>query len=247
MSTALPAALVTGGSRGIGRAIAETLARDGFLVYLTYVSKAEEAAAVVDGIVAAGGKARAFALDVADAEAVSRFFAEEIKDNVDLHVLVNNAGIVKDGFLVRMKDSDFDQVIQINLRGAFTCLREAAKIMTRRRSGRIISISSVVGEMGNACQVNYAAAKAGIIGMTKSAAKELAARHITVNAVTPGFIETDMTAGLPEEVRASYAAAVPLKRLGSAQDIAEAVAFLASDKAAYITGQVLGVNGGLYC
>lgn len=247
MTTLTTTALVTGGSRGIGKAVAKTLAAAGMQVYLTYVSKPQEAEATVAEITAAGGKAQAFSLNVADADAVAAFFAENIKDKVDLHVLVNNAGITKDGFLVRMKDDDFDAVLGVNLRGAFICLREAAKIMTRRRNGRIINISSVVGQMGNACQVNYAAAKAGILGITKSAAKELAARNITVNAVAPGFIETDMTAGLPDEVKKTYAESIPLKRLGTAQDVADAVAFLASDKAAYITGQILPVNGGMYC
>ena len=149
--------------------------------------------------------------------------------------------------MLRMKDEDFDRVLGINLRGAFLCLREAAKIMSKQRYGRIINISSVVGQMGNAGQVNYSAAKAGLIGMTKSAAKELASRSITVNAVAPGFIETDMTAALSDEARDAYAKAIPLGRLGSAQDVADAVAFLASDKASYITGQILAVNGGLYC
>ena len=247
MSTPTLTALVTGGSRGIGRAVAETLARDGFQVFLTYVSKSEEAKAVVAGISKRGGSARAFALDVSDAEAVAAFFATEIKDKVDLAVLVNNAGITKDGFLIRMKDEDFDRVLDINLRGAFVCMREAAKIMSRQRHGRIVNISSVVGQMGNAGQVNYAAAKAGLLGMTKSAAKELASRNITVNAVAPGFIETDMTASLTADVRGAYEAAIPLKRLGTPQDVAEAVAFLSSDKAAYMTGQILAVNGGMYC
>ena len=178
---------------------------------------------------------------------MSRFFAEEIKGKVQLSVLVNNAGITRDTLVLRMKDEDFDAVIDTNLRGAFLFLREAAKIMTRQRCGRIINISSVVGQMGNAGQINYAAAKAGLIGMTKSAAKELGSRSVTVNAVAPGFIETDMTAALAEDVRKAYVSAIPLGRLGSAQDVADAVAFLASDKASYITGQVIAVNGGLYC
>ena len=160
---------------------------------------------------------------------------------------MNNAGITKDGFLIRMKDEDFDRVINVNLRGAFICIREAAKIMSRARKGRIVNISSVVGQMGNAGQANYASAKAALLGLTKSCAKELAARQITVNAVAPGFIETDMTAALGDDVRKSYEEVIPLKRMGTAQEVADAVAFLASDRAAYITGQVLGVNGGMYC
>ncbi len=247
MSELLSTALVTGGSRGIGRAVARTLADAGYQVFLTYISKPEEAEQTVRDITEAGGVARAFRLDVGDSDSVAALFRDEIRDKVDLAVLVNNAGITKDGLMLRMKDDDFDKVVAINLRGAFLCLREAAKIMTRQRHGRIINISSVVGQMGNAGQINYSAAKAGLIGMTKSAAKELAPRSVTVNAVAPGFIETDMTAALSEEARDAYAKAIPLGRLGSAQDVADAVAFLASDKASYITGQVLAVNGGLYC
>ena len=247
LSPSVPTALVTGGSRGIGRAIALTLAKDGFQVLLTYVSRPEEAEETVAAIRLAGGVAQAAALNVGDAEAVAAFFADQIKDKLQLAALVNNAGITKDGFLVRMKDEDFDRVLTINLRGAFLCTREAAKIMSKNRRGRIVNISSVVGQMGNAGQVNYAAAKAGLLGLTKSCAKELAARNITVNAVAPGFIETDMTAALSDEVRAAYAEAIPLKRMGTAQEIADAVSFLVSDKAAYITGQVLAVNGGMYC
>lgn len=247
MSDLTPTALVTGGSRGIGRAIAVTLAAMGLQVYITYVSKPDEALQTVETIEKAGGRARAFRMDVGDAPSVPAFFQESIKDQVNLHALVNNAGIAKDGLVLRMKDEDFDKVLGVNLRGAFLCLREAAKLMTKQRHGRIVNIASVVGQMGNAGQINYAAAKAGLIGMTKSAAKELGGRSITVNAVAPGFIETDMTAALAEETREAYAKAIPLGRLGSAQDVADAVAFLVSDKAAYITGQVLAVNGGLYC
>lgn len=242
-----PAALVTGGSRGIGRAVARTLAREGFCVLLTYVSRPEEAERTVEEIRDGGGRALAFALDVGDDAAVAAFFATEIKDKVNLAVLVNNAGITRDGFLVRMKSEDFDRVIDVNLGGAFACSREAAKIMSKRRAGRIINITSVVGQMGNAGQANYCAAKAGLIGLTKSNARELAARGITVNAVAPGFIETDMTSKLGGEVVASYVESIPLRRMGTPEDVAEAVAFLASEKAGYITGQVLGVNGGMYC
>lgn len=246
MSDLPKVALVTGGSRGIGRACAERLARDGFEVYLTYVSRPEEADKVVAAIGEAGGEAKAFRLDASNREAMTAFFAEEIKDKVTLEVLVNNAGITKDGLLIRMKDDDWDKVIQVNLTGAFACLREAAKIMVKQRRGRIINIASVVGQMGNAGQANYVAAKAGLIGLTKTAALELAGRGVTVNAVAPGFIATDMTAGLPEAVMVAYTEKIPLGRLGAAEDIAAAVAFLASPGAGYITGQVLAVNGGMY-
>ena len=247
MAELVPTALVTGGSRGIGKAVVEALARRGLQVFLTYVSKPEEAQAVADSVIANGGSARAFRLNVGDSAAVADFFKEEIKDKVDLAVLVNNAGITKDGLILRMKDDDFDNVIGVNLRGAFLCLREAAKIMAKQRHGRIVSISSVVGQSGNAGQANYASAKAGLLGLTKSAAKELAGRNITVNAVAPGYIETDMTAGLSEDVRKAFAAQIPLGRPGSPEDVAAAVAFLASPEAGYITGQVLAVNGGMYC
>lgn len=247
MSELVSTAVVTGGSRGIGKCIAETLGKEGYQVYLTYVSRPAEAEAVAQGIRAAGGSARAYQLDIADAAAVSDFFKAEIKDKLSLSVLVNNAGATKDGLLIRMKDEDFEKILDINLQGPFTCLREAAKIMAKQRHGSIINITSVVGQMGNAGQANYSAAKAGLIGLTKSAAKELAGRGITVNAVAPGFIETDMTLALGETVREQYLEHIPLKRFGTAEDVADAVAFLASDKARYITGQVLAVNGGMYC
>jgi len=246
-SSEAPTALVTGGSRGIGRATALALARDGYQVILTYVSRPEVAAGVVELINAGNSVAMTYRLNVGDAEAVKAFFKEQIKDQVNLTCLVNNAGITKDGLLIRMKDEDFDSVIDVNLRGCFLCTREAAKIMLKKRTGCIVNIASVVGLMGNAGQANYCASKAGIIGLTKSAAKELASRNIRVNAVAPGFIDTEMTKGLPEEQKKLYAENIPLKRLGRAEDVADAVAFLASPKAAYITGQVLSVNGGMYC
>ncbi|MDR3639710.1 MAG: 3-oxoacyl-[acyl-carrier-protein] reductase [Humidesulfovibrio sp.] len=246
MSDLAKVALVTGGSRGIGRACAERLAKDGFEVYVTYVSKPEEAQKTVDSITEAGGEAKAFCLDASNRQAVSAFFTDEIKDKVSLEVLVNNAGITKDGLLIRMKDDDWDRVLQVNLTGAFACLREAAKIMVKQRSGRIINISSVVGQMGNAGQANYVAAKAGLIGLTKSAARELAGRNITVNAVTPGFIQTDMTSVLPEAIVSKMLENIPLGRLGTPDDIANAVSFLAGPGAGYVTGQVLSVNGGMY-
>ncbi|MDQ7830954.1 MAG: 3-oxoacyl-[acyl-carrier-protein] reductase [Desulfovibrionaceae bacterium] len=246
MSEMTKAALVTGGSRGIGAAVARKLAADGLHVLLTSVSKPEKAQAVCDEIAAAGGRADALHLDVGDMAAVTAFFAEHVKDKVDLHVLVNNAGITKDGLIVRLRDEDFENVVRVNLFGAFACLREAAKLMMKRKSGRIVNIVSVVAQSGNAGQANYVAAKAGLIGLTKSAALELAPRGITVNAVAPGFIETDMTAVLPDAVKTSYADRIPLKRAGTADDVAGAVAYLASDAAAYVTGQVLAVNGGMY-
>ncbi|MDR0827226.1 MAG: 3-oxoacyl-[acyl-carrier-protein] reductase [Desulfovibrio sp.] len=247
MSEKTLTALVTGASRGIGKCIAESLAKAGYQVYLTYASKAAEAETAAEDIRAAGGKARAFHLDVSDAHSVKDFFATEIKDKTDLHILVNNAGITADSLLISMKDEDFDKVLDVDLKGAFICTREAARILIRRRSGRIVNIASVVGQTGNAGQANYSAAKAGLIGLTKATAKELAGRNVTVNAVAPGFIETDMTRALPESAKAQYLMNIPLKRFGAPEDVAEAVLFLASDKAGYITGQVLAVNGGMYC
>jgi 3-oxoacyl-[acyl-carrier protein] reductase len=239
-------ALVTGGSRGIGAAVAKQLAKDGYAVIFTYVSKPDEANAVAAQILAQGGEAQAVRLDISDRAAVPAFFKEHIEGKTELEVLVNNAGITKDGLIVRMKDEDWDRVIGVNLTGAFTCLREAAKIMMKRRSGRIINMVSVVGQMGNAGQANYVAAKAGLIGLTKAASVELAPRGVTVNAVAPGFIETDMTAVLPEAAKAAFMDQIPLKRGGTAEDVASAVSYLASPGAAYVTGQVLAVNGGLY-
>ena len=240
-------ALVTGASRGIGRAIALRLAEDGANVAVIYAGSADKAEAVVNEITALGVNAKAYRCNVADSAAVNETVKAVTNDLGKIDILVNNAGITRDGLMLRMKDEDFDKVLAVNLRGAFVCTREAAKIMSKRRKGRIINISSVVGQMGNAGQINYASAKAGLLGLTKSCAKELASRQITVNAVAPGFIETDMTAALNNDVRASYVESIPLKRMGVAQDVAEAAAFLASDKAGYITGQVLAVNGGMYC
>lgn len=243
----MPIALVTGASRGIGKAIAMELASVGFFVYGTYAHNTEEANATLHEIESLGHKARMYKLDISQAQDVVQFFDTVIKKDGSLDVLVNNAGITKDGFLIRMKEQDFDAVINVNLRGAFICSREAAKYMTKARYGRIITISSIVGEMGNAGQVNYAAAKAGLLGMTKAMAKELAPRSITVNAVTPGFIQTDMTNELPEHIKEQYSNAIPLGRFGTVKEVAHTVSFLAGRNASYITGQVIGVNGGLYC
>lgn len=239
-------ALITGGSRGIGKEIALRLAQDGYQIFLTYVSKPELASEVVQSIEQQGGKAKSFKLDTGNWEEVVTFFKEHIDKKVRLEVLVNNAGITQDGLLIRLKKEQWEKVLQINLTGAFVCLQQAAKIMLKQRYGRIINITSVVGQCGNAGQTNYAASKAGLIGLTKSAALELASRNITVNAVAPGFIETDMTQKLPEEIKEAYLQKIPLSRFGSSQEVAEVVSFLASPKASYITGQVIGVNGGMY-
>jgi len=246
MSELIKTALVTGASRGIGRAVALRLAQAGYQVFVTYVSKPELAEAVLEVIASRGGMAAAFRLDVGDEKAVAGFFQEQVKDKVRLEVLVNNAGMTKDNLIIRMKPADWDSVLRVNLTGSFVCLQEAAKVMVRQRYGRIINISSVVGQMGNAGQANYAASKAGLIGLTKSAAQELASRGITVNAVAPGFIETDMTSGLSEEVQNVYMERIPMRRFGQAEEIADTVAFLASEGAGYITGQVIGVTGGMY-
>ena len=238
-------ALVTGASRGIGQAIALQLAAEGVFVVATATSETG-AAGTVAAIEAAGGKACAVKLDVTNSAEVEALFKKIVAEQGRLDILVNNAGITKDGLMMRMKDADWDTVLDTNLKGAFNCMREASKIMTKARYGRIINISSVVGEMGNAGQVNYCASKAGLFGMTKSAARELAKRNITVNAVAPGFIETDMTAVLPEKGREALLQSIPMERLGSVDDVAHGVKFLASPESGYITGQVLSVNGGMY-
>lgn len=243
-----PVALVTGSSRGIGAAIARAFAESGYAVALNCSSErsAEAAQTLAEELGAefAVGT-RVFVADVSDFDAAAELLKEVLAWKGRLDVLVNNAGITRDGLLARMGEEAFDAVININLKGAFNCMRHAAPIMMKQRSGRIISVSSVVGIAGNAGQVNYAASKAGIIGMTKSAAKELAARNITVNAVAPGFIDTDMTREMPEAAREAAEARIALKRLGAATDVAAAVRFLASEEAGYITGQVLAIDGGL--
>lgn len=238
-------ALVTGASRGIGRAIALALASKGFAVALNYAGSHDAAEAVKKEIEAAGGKAFTVQGDVSKSEDVDRIF-KTVKDEFGgLDVLVNNAGINRDALLIRMKESNWDDVIATDLKSDFLTTKAAAAMMMRKRKGSIINISSVVGIMGNIGQANYAAAKAGVIGLTKACAKEMAARNIRVNAVAPGFIETAMTDGIPEKIREGMIASIPMGRMGQPEDIAGAVCFLASDDASYITGQVLVVDGGL--
>jgi 3-oxoacyl-[acyl-carrier protein] reductase len=238
--------VVTGGSRGIGRAICLSLAGAGTRIWFNYHAADAAAQETMAGIAAAGGIGVARKVDISSAAAVSAFFDEVLADAGRLDVLVNNAGITRDGLLVRMKESDWDAVVDINLKGAFLCTKAAAKPMIKQRGGRIINITSVVGLTGNPGQVNYSASKAGIIGLTRATAKELASRQITVNAVAPGYIETDMTAAMTAKARESMIAAIPMGRVGNPQDVAAAVCFLASATASYITGQVLHVNGGFY-
>ncbi len=239
-------AIVTGGSRGIGKAISLKLAKDGYTVYLTYVSKKELAQGVCDEILSHGGDAKAFMVDVSNRDQVTSFFKDHVRGKVFLHVLVNNAGITSDGLVLRMREGDWRKVIDVNLTGTFFCIQEASKIMVRQRQGRIINISSVVGLSGNPGQSNYCASKAGIIGLTKAIALELAPRNILVNAVAPGFITTEMTKELDEDTKKVYLSKIPLNRFGTPEDVASTVAWLASEEASYITGQVISVNGGLY-
>ena len=238
-------ALVTGAGRGIGREIALTLAGYGADVIVNYNGSKEKAEAVAAEIEAIGRKAAAVQCSVADYEACGKMITDMLAAFGHIDILVNNAGITKDGLLMKMSEEDFDRVIQINLKGAFHTIRFASRQMLKQKSGRIINISSVVGVAGNAGQANYAAAKAGIIGLTKTAAKELASRGITVNAIAPGFIDTDMTAGLSDKVKEAAAAQIPLGTFGKPADVAAAVSFLVSEDAGYITGQVLHVDGGM--
>ncbi len=239
-------ALVTGGSRGIGRAIALRLAAEGAYVVVNYAKNREAAEEVVSSIEKAGGRARVSGFDVSDFDTVQEEIENLVTELGGIHILVNNAGITQDTLIVRMKKEDWDNVMTTNLNGVFNCTKAVARIMIKQRQGRIINLTSVVGEMGNSGQTNYAASKAGIIGFTKAAARELASRAITVNAVSPGFIETDITQNLTDEIRKQYIDKIPLQRFGSPEDVAGVVSFLASDEASYITGEVLRVNGGIY-
>ncbi|OIU72258.1 3-oxoacyl-[acyl-carrier-protein] reductase [Rossellomorea aquimaris] len=239
------AALVTGASRGIGREIALELAREGAKVAVNYSGSEAKANEVVDEIKTMGGEAFAVQCNVADGESVQSMVKETISQFGSLDILVNNAGITKDNLLMRMKESEWDDVININLKGVFLCTKAATRQMMKQRSGRIINISSIVGVSGNAGQANYVAAKSGVIGLTKTAAKELAPRGITVNAVAPGFISTDMTDELPEDVRSEMLKQIPLSRMGDPKDIAGVVSFIASDASSYMTGQTLHVDGGM--
>ena len=238
-------AVVTGGSRGLGRAVCRKLAEGGANVVFSFAGNPAAAQETVKELENMGAEVRAVQGNVGDSEAVKVLMDTAVKEFGHIHILVNNAGITRDGLAMMMKEEDFDAVIDTNLKGTFLCMKAASRIMLRQKYGRIVNLSSVVGIHGNAGQVNYAASKAGVIGMTKSLAKELAPKGITVNAVAPGFITTDMTDALPESAKAALLATIPMARLGAPEDVADAVAFLAGDEAAYITGQVLGVDGGM--
>ena len=238
-------ALVTGASRGIGRAIAVRLASEGAKVAINYAGNTAKAEEVKAEIEKNGGEAILVQADISSTEAVDAMVEKVVEAFGQIDILVNNAGITRDGLLMRMKDEDFDAVINTNLKGVFYCTKAVSKLMMKKRSGRIINMASVVGLMGNAGQANYAAAKAGVIGFSKSAAKELAARGINVNVVAPGFIATDMTAAMTDKAKEATLAGIPLKRMGQPEDVANAVLFLASDYASYITGQIVNVDGGM--
>ncbi len=242
---AVRCAVVTGGSRGIGRAICEKLAQQGFAVCVNYAGNAAAAEETVAQCAAYGVEAFAVQADVSTAEGCNALFEAAMAKFGRVDVLVNNAGVTRDGLVLRMSEEDFDKVLDTNLKGAFLCCKAAAKIMMRQRYGRIINMSSIVGLRGNAGQANYAASKAGLIGLTKSLAKELASRNITVNAIAPGFIATDMTDAMTEAARAATLASIPAGHIGKPEDVAQAAAFFAAESSAYITGQVLCVDGGM--
>ena len=245
MNFAGKTAVVTGGSRGIGRAICEELARGGANVVLCYAGRAEAAQETVTACEDLGAKALAVQCNVADEAQVKALMDAAVKEFGRIDILVNNAGVTRDGLVMMMKEADFDAVIDTNLKGTFLCMKAVSRIMMKQRYGRIVNLSSVTGLMGNMGQTNYAAAKAGILGMTKSYAREVASRGITVNAVAPGFIDTDMTEAMPEGAKDKIITGIPMGRTGKPEDVAEAVAFLASEQAGYITGEVLRVDGGM--
>ena len=238
-------AVVTGASRGIGRAIAKELALKGAFVIVNYNGSKQAADETVNEITQAGGKAVGVQCNVADAAECEAFINNIISEYGRIDILVNNAGITRDNLLMKMSEEEFDAVIDTNLKGAFNCIKHVSRQMLKQKGGRIINISSVSGVMGNAGQANYCASKAGVIGLTKSVAREIGSRGITVNAIAPGFIDTEMTAVLPEDVKKAMGEQIPLKRFGTTEDVAQAAVFLASDRAAYITGQVLCVDGGM--
>ena len=238
-------AMVTGGSRGIGRAVCLELARQGARVAVNYAGNAAAAEETVKACQDLGAEAFAIQADVADAAACDAMVKEVLARFGRVDILVNNAGVTRDGLMLTMKESDWDTVLDTNLKGAFQCMKAVYRPMMKQKYGRVVNLSSIVGVRGNAGQANYAASKAGLIGLTKSMAKELAARNVTVNAVAPGFIDTDMTAALPEKAREAMLASIPMGRLGQAEDVARAVAFFAGDESAYVTGQVLCVDGGM--
>ena len=239
-------ALITGSSRGIGKSIAKDLASKGAFVIINYASNEQAAQSVKDEIESKGGKCEIRGFDVSSYSQVNDEIDSIVKDHGELNFLVNNAGITRDTLLMRMKEEDWDAVINVNLKGVFNCTKAASKYMVKQKSGRIVNISSVVGEMGNPGQSNYSATKAGIIGYTKSVSRELASRNITVNSIAPGFIETDITSGLSDKVKEYYLGQIPLSRFGSPEDVSGVVSFLLSDAASYITGEVIRVNGGMY-
>lgn len=238
-------ALVTGASRGIGKAVALRMAQEGANVAVVYAGNQQKAQQAVEELTALGVKAQAYCCNVADFDAVKELVNQVIVDFGGIDILVNNAGVVKDGMVLSMKQEDFDQVIDVNLKGAFNLIKHTYSHFMKKRAGRIINLTSVVGLSGNAGQANYASAKAGLIGLTKSVAKELAGRGVTCNAIAPGFIDTDMTAGLSEKIKEHYLTIIPMKRLGAPEDVANTAVFLASDSARYITGEVIRVDGGL--
>lgn len=238
-------AIVTGGSRGIGKAVCERFAKEGIHLVLNYTSNEEAANEAKEELEKEGVKVLLVKGDISKEDTVERLFAEALTITGKIDVLVNNAGITRDNLLIRMKEEEFDQVISTNLRGTFLCMKAAAKIMMKQRYGRIINMSSVIGLRGNVGQVNYSASKAGVIGMTKSLAKELAGRGVTVNAVAPGMIETDMTDVLSDQIKEGILSEIPMKRMGNVKEVASTVMFFAKEESAYVTGQVLCVDGGM--